>query len=194
MDFSIITWYMRVSPINSTLQTHSRLFSFVCKSLWLAFYFNTPLTDCTMHVRNGLKRLFPPSVSLQGTKQKINESLSREVTNILGKLTYIRCWKKTPAHQQSRSNKDKERGLTGSLLSFREVIAGFHIDNIMEQIPLSITLLKSKVTLLTPVKSLWIYTGRREVNIYFDLIAVFILSSTLKCLQYFLSYKYSPHF
>lgn len=66
------------------------------------------------------------------------------------------------AHQQCRSNKDKERGLTGSLLSFREVIAGFHIDNIMEQIPVSITLLKSKVTLLTPVKSVWIYTGVSE--------------------------------
>lgn len=64
----------------------------------------------------------------------------------------------------------------------------------MEQIPLSISLLKSKVTLLTPVKSFWIYTGRREVNIYFDLIAVFILSSILKYPWYFLSYKYSPYF
>lgn len=102
--------------------------------------------------------------------------------------------KKTSAHQQSRSNKDKEKGLTGSLLSVREVIAGFHIDNKMEQIPLSITLLKSKVTLLTLVKSFWIYTGGREVNIYFDLIAVFILSSILKYLWYFLCYKHFPHF
>lgn len=55
-------------------------------------------------------------------------------------------------HQQSRSNKDKERGLTGPLLSFREIIAGLHIDNIMERILVSITLLKSKVTLSTLVK------------------------------------------
>jgi len=57
---------------------------------------------------------------------------------------------------------DKERGMTGSLLSFREVIGGFCIDNIMEHIPVSITLLKSQITLLTPVKSFGIYTGVSE--------------------------------
>lgn len=62
-----------------------------------------------------------------------------------------------PPHQQSRSNKDKERGLTDPLLSFTEIIAGFHIDNTMEWILVTITLLKSKVTLLTPVKPIWIY-------------------------------------
>lgn len=134
------------------------------------FLFQYPINRLYNACEKWVKEAFSFSVSLQGTKQKINESLSREVTNILSKLAYIRCWKKATAHQQSRSNKDKERGLTGSLLSFREVIAGFHIDNIMEQISLSITLLKSKVTLLTPVKSFWIYTGRKEVNIYFDLI------------------------
>lgn len=81
-------------------------FSFVCKSLWIAFYFSTTITTVCSTCVKWVKRGFPPALLGQFTRsqRKINESLSTEVTSILCKLTYIRCCKK-----QHISNADQTR-------------------------------------------------------------------------------------